>query len=212
MVKKPLRMIEKLYYISSIVIAVIAIGGFILSIYSSRQTSKTVKETSETLQQLNKSLSSFTEPYLDFLKVELIPVNNLLDCQNPPVGIYFQFVNTSNVPIVLKNTRIRLFFGEEEIAKERTSINKNEDESIIPPGKTTGMTIIDSEIKDVLTNKTDILKPPFLRMNFTSTISTFDGSKMYDLNLIYDFGIQCINNYNPINVMKVKTSVISTKK
>jgi hypothetical protein len=200
-------MLENAYFIASIIIAFIAVLGFVVSMCTSAKTSKVLNETSETLKLLNRNLGSMVEPYIDISRFEFIPSTGPLSCQHPPGGIHIRFRNTSNIPIIVTDAELRTSIGGVVIEKSSNSVNDTSDEIILPSGAETGMTIKNPTFRELLKDKKDILLPPYVRIDFVATISTFDGFKIYKVNLVDDIGVSCESNYSMLNIMKIKSTI-----
>ena len=192
--------LKKGYYFATYLLAFIAIIGFIWSIISSNQTSKT-------LEKLDKGLNSFLEPILvfgDYVWLGDKPLN----CENPPNGINLLYKNASNIPIRFLNYDLISYYGDYKI--NQSELNHDPADKLISSGEVFGMTIIfgNAKIQDMMKNKTNVLHAPFFRFDLTAIISTLDGSKKYKINLINDCGVDC-NAYNVRNITTVKSSYVS---
>lgn len=193
------RRLRRYYYFATYILALIAGLGFVWSIYSSRQTSIT-------LEKLNKGLSSFTEPILIFDDFNWFKKTKELNCDNPPIGINVIYRNASNIPIKCKNSIIKTFYGDYEILPDHEN-NLDKEYTVIPAGGTLGFTqlFIIQELQNKMKNKISQYEPPFFKIKLNITISTIDESKAYELNLINQIGIDC-DSYSIKNMTEMQSS------
>lgn len=112
---------RKWYYISTYLIAVVAIIGFIFSIYNSYQNSKQIVEFSKTLsafennmRKLERNMSLINEPLLKFIGCEfrLKDSSKELSCNNPPISIRVRYQNVSKVPLHVLNSDTVIKWGK----------------------------------------------------------------------------------------------------
>lgn len=179
------KTMEKWYYIATYALAVIAIAGFGVSIFSSHKTSKTMNE-------LVNSLTSFIEPVLKFHTISYLVNPQSLNCENPPQVINYQYKNASNIPIKVLQYEIKSYFGD-EIVHPQKDHNADIAQSILEPGSIWGVLTagISKPVQEMMKNKRGIFSPPFLRIEFTGVISTIDELKKYEVHLVHQIGIDC---------------------
>jgi hypothetical protein len=107
--------LQKWYYISSPIIALIAVLGFVLSLYSSYEMTDQLGAFSNTLSGFDKNLESLAhtinksnEPLLKYAGQawRLMNSSKELSCSNPPISIRFSYVNVSKVPLQIKDHKV----------------------------------------------------------------------------------------------------------
>ena len=125
------------YYVATYILALIAILGFVYSIVTSRSTSKILKDVQQELESSNKAL----------IRVDKIGwfKEGEISCDNPPVGIFVNCRNFSNVPIQVYKTDVNFFYGTKELDDSTRTIG-NAESSILPPGETYKVGTVQKEL------------------------------------------------------------------
>jgi hypothetical protein len=99
--------LEKINYISNIVIATVAIAGFIYAIFSNR-------ETSDTLKTITNTFETYTEPLLVFNDYDYLAYKgDLPSCDNLPIGINFSYKNASNFAVKFTRDSLRIKYNNQ---------------------------------------------------------------------------------------------------
>lgn len=178
---------EIFYYISTYVLACIAIFGFIFS-------QKTSNKVSSALMIMEKSLSSLSFPMVkltDYM-FEVENVNSYLSESNPPVGLIIEYSNVSNIPIRIIKSKYRLFYGDKELNEPSTPIGTmSEKPFIMSPGdvKQSGIRQKTLLIR-YLGKPKNIALPPHLNLKLEIEFETFDNIKwMYNVHREIHFDI-----------------------
>jgi hypothetical protein len=172
---------EILYYISTYILAVIAIFGFIYSLISSSETTKT-------LDLIQRKILSFTDPIIKFEDYKWL-YQDQLNCENPPIGINILYKNRSNVPIKLK-VDYEIYYGELKMGKALGTIGQKS-EYIVVPGETLGFTSINKEFFRNLKAKKRVFDPPLLKVRLSGRISDIAETRKYSIELTDAIGIDC---------------------
>ena len=169
-----MKVLKIIYYISTFIIAVVAITGIIYTISSNR-------ETSETLKSINNTFETYTEPILVFDKYRLF--NNKdekLSCDNLPWGINFSYKNASNFPIKFKEDSILVKYGKLDLLDSKGK----SDSTSIAPNSTDAFTMIDRNFPSIFLKKKFIYDPPLLEITLYGIISNLSETKKYKIVLV----------------------------
>jgi len=196
------KVMEHWYYIATYFIALVAVAGFVLSIVTSRRTTKTS-------EQLVNSLASFVEPVLKFATINFIPSPKFLDCQNAPQLINYVYRNVSNIPIKVELKSIESFYGDVPIYTGPRSKVDNKPK-ILAPGEIWGVVTqsIDKSVQEKMKGKQNMFLSPFIRVELKATISNIGDEKRYDIFLIHQIGVDCQNYQSGYNVTTVLESYV----
>ena len=112
------------YYAATYIIAVIAI----VSLYISIQTSGKV---SQALEAIQRGLVSITNPLIKYTGHKWLMDTNGITCKSPPIGILISYKNVSNVPVIIENTKFKVFYGEKEFDDIVSTTKHEEDNDLI---------------------------------------------------------------------------------
>lgn len=188
---------QKGYYISTYLIAVIAIIGFVFSTYNSYQNSKQIIEVSKTLsgferniRKLERNISLINEPLLKFVGAQwrLKDSSKELSCNNAPVAIRLAYQNVSKVPLVIENTSLVIKYGK--LPLPVTSEAKF-NEMILVPGEQFHWTYSGQD----LTQATSVSKgsdtDPLLSIESDIGFSDIERSKKYKYIAIHKIPFSC---------------------
>jgi hypothetical protein len=105
---------QKFYYIATGVIAFIAVAGFFVSI----QSSSMVRQT---LVGIQNNLAIQVQPTISLIDSRWVGEKEIT-CEAPPIGIVFDIMNTSTVPVQLSEGEFKLFFGDMELPKSMQTV------------------------------------------------------------------------------------------
>lgn len=187
MKKKNKERWELINYVTTSIIAFIAILGFIFTQISSNQTSKLLKETAIALNNVNDAVYSFVNPIIYFYNYDWLR-GNKIDCVNPPIGITLRFKNGSNIPIKVKKYKVNLSCGGYFMNTEKWNTN----ERILTNDYNVSSTFIFSEeIKKLFINKINSYEEPNLIFEFNGIISNISESITYEVKLITQINFDC---------------------
>jgi hypothetical protein len=165
---------KKWYYISTYLLAVIAITGFIYSINSSMRTSKY-------LTSLENNLNNFTQPNIKLENLNWLRGSMPPDCKYPPLGVNVEYINKSIIPIKLVNPIFDIFIGEVFITQDNSALFEQQEKThVLTAGETIGFTVVRPiDFKRYLLNKHNIFDPPFIKFRLSAIIMTLNEDKKY---------------------------------
>lgn len=172
------------YYSATYVLAVIAISGFIYSIITSQSTTNV-------LDNMQQELAFSNEP--------LVKIDNCgwfkegeISCDNPPVGVYVDCRNFSNVPVQVRETDARFFYGEKEFTDAVRKVGGEASSHILPPGEKFKVGTIQKELfQKYLGDKKSILVSPFLRVKLEVLFSRLGSTELYIYKSTQEIGFDC---------------------
>jgi hypothetical protein len=118
------------YYIATYVISLVAVISLYLSIQSSRKVA-------EALTTVQRGLISLTDPLIKLVDHKWAMESERLSCESPPIGIFVYYKNMSNVPVLIENSNLTVWYGEKLLDDAVTNIEHKEDSTqILAPGET----------------------------------------------------------------------------
>jgi len=165
----------KWYYVATYIIAVVAVVGLYISIRSS-------KEVSLALSTIQKGLVSLTDPLIKYSGHKWFMEGENITCDSPPTGILISYKNVSNVPVMIEESSLKVFYGEKEF-KDIVSTSKHEEDGtlILSPGETLQSGTMQKELfqKHLSTPKNPML-PPNIIVEFWVHFQSL-GTKEYYL-------------------------------
>lgn len=177
-------------YLATCILAVIAIFSLIFSIIASRSTSKTSQRTTQTLKDMQQELAYFNQAYIKIDSCGWYKEGEI-SCNNPPVGIYANVRNFSNVPVKVCETSIRVFYGEKELEDAVSEIGGGTSH-ILPPGEVFDIGTVQKKFfQKYLGVKKSILVPPFLRVELRVVFSRLDSDEQHSYEAIRNIGFDC---------------------
>ncbi|MGD8786328.1 MAG: hypothetical protein PVJ60_02805 [Phycisphaerales bacterium] len=170
------------YYISTYILALIAILGFCFSISSSRRVA-------ETLDFVQKELSIFTMPLIEITDFTWVnDSNEPISRANPPVGLLVTFKNASNVAIKLTASSITVYYGEKKLDDVTRTVG-GEGTLIMMPGEESHVgTIQGALFPRYLKNRKGIFESPNLNIHFKATFSRLQGMDIYEYSAVKEIG------------------------
>jgi len=100
------------YYVATMMIAVIAIAGFILSIISFNSSIESSSKLFSHIDKIRERTMWVTDPIVKLTNISFLCDNvNKVSCDKPPYGIQLTYTNYSNVPITVYKTEHKCFWG-----------------------------------------------------------------------------------------------------
>jgi len=162
---------EVAYYISSFVIAFVAVVGFI-------SAQKSSEKVSEALVVIQRGLSSLSEPMVKFSGYKwLISSSNAVSASNPPQGIMITYTNVSNVPIQLIDSDFNVLYGNKLLDDPGTPMGTETQETfILAPNESTQSGIHDPEVfEKYLSRAKNRTLPPHLNIKLTVNFKTMNN-------------------------------------
>lgn len=168
---------EILYFISTYILALVAVVGFITSQKSSEKVSKTLK-------LIQKGLSSLSEPLLKFSGYQWVVSGNgtnIISISNPPKGILFSYTNVSNVPIQLIDSHFQVFFGEKLLDEPGAVVGTETKETFIiaPNESIQSGTVQEDFFVKYLGKPKDRNHPPHINIKLEIDFKTMDGEEYH---------------------------------
>lgn len=171
------------YYVATYILALIAISGFVFSIITSQSTS-------EILKNMQQEFASSNQPLIRVDKIGWFKEGEI-SCDNPPVGIFVDCRNFSNVPVQVYKTDVRFFYGTKELDDTTKEIG-NAESSILPPGESYKVGTVQKELfQKYLRHKKSILVPPFLRVKLEIVFSRLGSTERYIYKTTQEIGFDC---------------------
>ncbi|MDP3182775.1 MAG: hypothetical protein Q8M54_08175 [Desulfobaccales bacterium] len=164
---------KKFYYLATFIIAFIAILGFIYSIKSS-------KEITKTLEIIQQRLIWVTDPMLKISNIGWVVEDTKapISCNSPPIGLKVEFANCSNVAVQTYKIELRVFIGENELKEIEHYIGSKE--IILPPNAPSNCTAtMPKSFKAFLGRQKDRLSPPHLNFILEIEYSRLHDNKRY---------------------------------
>lgn len=168
---------EVLYFISTYILALVAIIGFITSQKSSEKVSKTLK-------LIQKGLSSLSQPLLKFSGYQWVVSGNgtdIISISNPPKGIIFSYTNVSNVPIQIIYSQFQVFFGEKLLDDPTVPMGTDTKETfILAPNESIQSGTTQAELFEKYLGKPkDRSQPPHINIKLQIDFKTMDGEEYH---------------------------------
>jgi len=165
---------ELVYYISTYILAVIAILGF----YYSQKSSVKV---SESLMIIQRGLSSLTEPLIKFTDYNWVIGNDdgPISLKNPPLGIIFSLKNVSHVAVHVVESKFEIFYGDKLLDDPVPNLGaETRNPYILAPNEDVqnGAKKSEAFIKYLSTSK-EISTPPHLNLKCKVKFETMNGEK-----------------------------------
>ncbi|EIJ2230974.1 TPA: hypothetical protein ACPVXA_004624 [Vibrio parahaemolyticus] len=164
---------EILYFVSTYILALVAVIGF----WSSQKSSENV---SKALKVIQRGLSSLSEPLLKFRDYQWVVGKNgtnVISVDNPPQGIMFSYANVSNVPIQIVDSEFKVYYGDKLLDEPTTPMGTETKETfILAPNEhvTSGTTQADV-FEKYLGKPKDRSLPPHINVKLDVSFKTMDG-------------------------------------
>jgi hypothetical protein len=194
-------------HVSTFIVALIAVLGFVYAIRSSNETAKV-------LSNVSQGIVSITAPVLYFNEYDWFR-GDFFDCENPPVGINIKYANGSNMPIkIIKNyITVGTFVGDTVRGNYLLTLCDTL-QSILSPKDVKAVSFtFNKEIQGLFVNKTMSGKPPYVYVRFNGVISNLSESVIYDVQLAHFIKYDCkALNVHSISKIEEKYTLISNDK
>jgi len=185
------------------IIAIVAVTGFLYTVFSNRQVS-------ETLKTITNTFETYSDPIFQFEGFDWIYRGKLrkISCENLPYGIAYRYKNISNFPIKLSNMESKIMFEDVVLAdKDNTDMVNAKSETVLAANSNFGYTVVAKDEIDAMFRKhSDIYRPPFLELHFSAIISNLSETKKYKIELVDYIGISC-KNLPVQNIINHKTLI-----
>ena len=164
------------YYIATYVIAAIALFGIVLSLFTSRRTSKALKAVEEGFESLTTPLVKFRD-YEWFNEEKKAP----LSCANPPIGILITYQNFSNVAIQIHQQFVHVFYGDSQLGMNVPHLGSEESSSILAAGQVIQTAILQKdEFQRHLRISKPRFQPPHVRIDIHMVFSRLNDPREFN--------------------------------
>lgn len=183
---------EVFYFIANYVLATVAVIGFWVS-------SKTSERIQKSLEVVQKSLVSFTEPLIRVSKITWMLSDDgtsdgtdQVSVRNPPKGIMVHYVNASRIPIQIMDTKLDVYYGEKLLDDIVSKTRHPEDGiRILAPGEENFNGTMQPQLfEKYLGTPKDTFTPPHLNFVLRIEFQDMDGTSfVYSIKQEVMFGI-----------------------
>ncbi|CAI2313896.1 hypothetical protein IFVP203_C1210005 [Vibrio parahaemolyticus] len=172
-VEKVISNWEVFYYISTYILAFVAVVGFISS-------QKSSEKVSDALKVIQRGLSSLSEPLIKFSGYQWIvgkDGTNIVSRSNPPQGILFSLSNVSNVPIQIVENKFYIYYGDKLLDDPTSPMGSTTSETyILAPNESIQNGTKQPELFERYLGKPkDMTIPPHINIKCDVKFKTMDG-------------------------------------
>ena len=173
-------------YVANCVVALVALVSLYLSIRSSR-------EVTTALLSIQRGLVSLTEPLIKVIDHKWAMDHNEVTCEHPPIGIFVTYQNLSNVPVIVLDTDLTVFYGERKLDDAVQSAGSSSSGTLVlAPGQTLQCGTIQNELfKRYLSKPKPIFQSPNLNFIFTAKYQSLITNERYVYEVHQEIFFNC---------------------